>query len=461
MAKKKSEWYKSLGREVGKNSGKFISNKVFGDGHSTPYRVKIQREKSEERIKMKEFELEAEQGRIDLEKRKLKQEEKKELEEKNSNKLQDLIDRAVLDGELSSKEKIAIFQVALELNLSFEEIQTVLQSEIYKINKTKFSEIEEFIDNINYLNVKINTLKLKKTEKLAIKVCEKEKKELILSLTIPKSKEEVFKFLSFASSKIKDKSFSNTIKRNPSNKLSKLWFNKIKEMKSEAILEFEYDSKELGKINHLVDKTTNRLANNLKKSKKITIYTSIFISIIIILIAIKSANMIETAQHEKIVLNNQIKSINNNLKNNSFNSANVTISDIYENNEDSYPRLLLILTNKYKDAIESNNNVKKVELLSESVLGDDAMELKIQFQLIRLNNELFKLEKLLDKRRYTSVKSGLQKLAWKKVYSGNNDGLSNYEESICDKFIESQKIINRQLPQKYQIRINNPFSFFN
>lgn len=38
----------SLRREVGKNTGKWVSNKVFGDGHSTPHRVRIQREKTKQ-----------------------------------------------------------------------------------------------------------------------------------------------------------------------------------------------------------------------------------------------------------------------------------------------------------------------------------------------------------------------------------------------------------------------------
>ena len=462
MAEKKSEWYKSLGREIGKNSGKFVSNKVFGDGHSTPYRVKIQREKSKEQVKIKELEQEAELGRINLERKKLKQIEKKELEEKNSNKLQDLIDRAVLDGELSSKEKIAIFQVAIELNLSFEEIQTVLQSEIYKINNTKFSDLEEFIDNINYLNVKINILKLKKQDtKLAVKVCERERKALIISLTNPKSKEEVFKFLDFASREIKDKSFSNIIKGKFSNKLSKLWFNKIEEIKSEAILDFEYDSKELSKINRLVDKASDTLGNNLKKSRNIIITASISIFLTIIFIIISSVNSVNKSQQEKIVLNNQITSIKQSLKTNSYIDAKNTISKIYENKADSYPNLILILKNKFKNAIESKNNdiSTKVESLNESILGDDAMRLKCQFQFIKLNNKLIELEKLLDKRRYTSVKRGLQKLVWKKVFYDNVRG-EEYEESICDKFIDSKRSINMQLPQKYRTSINHPFSIF-
>ncbi len=35
----KSQFSKALGRELGKNTGKLISNKLFGNGHATPYRI--------------------------------------------------------------------------------------------------------------------------------------------------------------------------------------------------------------------------------------------------------------------------------------------------------------------------------------------------------------------------------------------------------------------------------------
>ncbi len=42
-----SNFSKSFSKELGKNTGKWVSNKVFGNGHSTPHRVIIQRERSE------------------------------------------------------------------------------------------------------------------------------------------------------------------------------------------------------------------------------------------------------------------------------------------------------------------------------------------------------------------------------------------------------------------------------
>ena len=35
---------KSLSRELGKNTGNWLSNKVFGDGHATPSKLIIQRQ---------------------------------------------------------------------------------------------------------------------------------------------------------------------------------------------------------------------------------------------------------------------------------------------------------------------------------------------------------------------------------------------------------------------------------
>jgi hypothetical protein len=56
----------SLTRELGKNTGKWISNKVFGDGHSTPYRVKISRENAKLQEKEHERQLELEDEKQDL-----------------------------------------------------------------------------------------------------------------------------------------------------------------------------------------------------------------------------------------------------------------------------------------------------------------------------------------------------------------------------------------------------------
>ena len=40
---------KAFTRELGKNTGKWVSNKVFGDGHATPYKLKVERIKAEKK----------------------------------------------------------------------------------------------------------------------------------------------------------------------------------------------------------------------------------------------------------------------------------------------------------------------------------------------------------------------------------------------------------------------------
>lgn len=75
----KSNFSKALGRELGKNTGKLISNKLFGDGHATPYRITAKVRAAEIRASgMKaqadalraqaDTELEKERMRIDIEK---------------------------------------------------------------------------------------------------------------------------------------------------------------------------------------------------------------------------------------------------------------------------------------------------------------------------------------------------------------------------------------------------------
>ncbi|EHO10004.1 hypothetical protein HMPREF9714_01689 [Myroides odoratimimus CCUG 12901] len=45
---------KSFSREIGKNTGKWVSNKLFGSGHSTLYRVINEREKESRRAEREE-----------------------------------------------------------------------------------------------------------------------------------------------------------------------------------------------------------------------------------------------------------------------------------------------------------------------------------------------------------------------------------------------------------------------
>jgi hypothetical protein len=41
---------KTLTRELGKNTGKWVSNKVFGDGHATPHKIIHARQQEKARV---------------------------------------------------------------------------------------------------------------------------------------------------------------------------------------------------------------------------------------------------------------------------------------------------------------------------------------------------------------------------------------------------------------------------
>ena len=87
---------KSFNREIGKNTGKWMSNKVFGDGHATPYKLKVKRENA----KIKEKERQA------LEKQnEKKQQHQKELAEiRASAKKPASVRKAEIEAELRERE---------------------------------------------------------------------------------------------------------------------------------------------------------------------------------------------------------------------------------------------------------------------------------------------------------------------------------------------------------------------
>ena len=47
----------SFKREMGKNTGKWLSNKIFGDGHSTPQRISVKVQKEQAKNDLREIEL--------------------------------------------------------------------------------------------------------------------------------------------------------------------------------------------------------------------------------------------------------------------------------------------------------------------------------------------------------------------------------------------------------------------
>ena len=114
----------SLKRELGKNTGKFVSNKVFGDGHSTPHRVSVSQQKKNAKL---EAQLESErnmvaveEAKLALEKKKLEREEAAKAAERRAEKIEKLKSEKSEIANKLKKEKQMGKQV--ELNTQVKKI---------------------------------------------------------------------------------------------------------------------------------------------------------------------------------------------------------------------------------------------------------------------------------------------------------------------------------------------------
>lgn len=78
---------KAFTRELGKNTGKWVSNKVFGDGHATPYKLKVERIKAEKKAEVEQARnaRQAERERIRAEKESASREQ---IERRQNERLQ-------------------------------------------------------------------------------------------------------------------------------------------------------------------------------------------------------------------------------------------------------------------------------------------------------------------------------------------------------------------------------------
>lgn len=123
----------SLGRELGKNTGKFVSNKVFGDKWSTPYRVSATAEVAKAKLTQAKIEAETESARI-------REQERIELEK---------IDRDIL----LRISKIQFNSDKNKIHLVLTEMCSLLESyQDTKIKKAAKAKIRDGIFKLNQIN---------------------------------------------------------------------------------------------------------------------------------------------------------------------------------------------------------------------------------------------------------------------------------------------------------------------
>ena len=139
----------SFKRKVGRDTGKFVSNLIFGDKHSTPVRVSVRQEKM--KLEKERFENER-----DLERQRLrnKQElEKKELEIQQEHLKQKRLNE--IRSEVTQKiEALAAF----ELPLANDEIIRLLTKWDVQLKSHSFGNNEE---GKTYINQYMDALKCK------------------------------------------------------------------------------------------------------------------------------------------------------------------------------------------------------------------------------------------------------------------------------------------------------------
>ena len=130
------DYGKSFKKEMGKNTGKWLSNKVFGDGHATPHKVRIQREKERDAVREhKAYEKEQKSLERDY--------AREQREEQNRLKREEIEERKALREEAKEQKQADRELKELEKKWAEEE-----KEEIRKQNE---QEVNSFNNYLNFV----------------------------------------------------------------------------------------------------------------------------------------------------------------------------------------------------------------------------------------------------------------------------------------------------------------------
>ena len=151
-----SNFGNSFKKELGKNTAKWLSNKIFGDGHSTPYKVITQNEstkKENEILKRNRLnQLESERRKNQREKIRIQEEKLRFIE--NEREIKEEIKRKkVEEKEQSARELNEIIENNKKHVFEFEEYLKIIQSfhsrSSDEFNWNYFSEKPDFLSLLN------------------------------------------------------------------------------------------------------------------------------------------------------------------------------------------------------------------------------------------------------------------------------------------------------------------------
>jgi hypothetical protein len=150
-----SVYLNSVKRELGKNTGKFISNKLFGSGHATPIRVTVDKN-NESRRKEKEAikkQRDFEKNKLEREKMRL-QEKKLKLQYKERRVIANAKEQKRLEKEEQEQLKQALIDSnAEELSASLNYLQAI--QDIHKVEPSEH-DLDQYILNENHNEYIVN-----------------------------------------------------------------------------------------------------------------------------------------------------------------------------------------------------------------------------------------------------------------------------------------------------------------
>lgn len=164
MGKTSDSAKSGFGREIGKNTAKVVSNKVFGDSWSTPHRVgiSVQREKEKQKTQrvIANSEQEKMQHKLDL----IELQQEREDELRNEEKIETVISHNFAGGSKQIADDLGKF--TSYAYASFEDIDTqrlkLINACISKIDEGIFKlGLENDINSQSYFSNKLTDIKTK------------------------------------------------------------------------------------------------------------------------------------------------------------------------------------------------------------------------------------------------------------------------------------------------------------
>ncbi len=129
-----------------------------------------------------------------------------------------------------------------------------------------------------------------------------------------------------------------------------------------------------------------------------------------------------------------------------------SVSDIGKENKKADSELII----KAEDLI-NNNKLEDAKLIIKDLKTDESkVIIKSKIQLANLVAKLNTIEPLLEKKKYSKIKLELNKLVWKKI--STEYSTTSIERDIYKTFLQKKEAINNQLPEKYKVKIRSEYS---